>query len=790
MGLWLIAKSNIKKKKGNAVILFFLVMLSTLLFYSGFNVLKNIGHFLDENYESQNGAHVVTATVMGYKDQVEGILKNIDGYKKHETEVALGSYNVIGEINKVGSGEKADSMSFMFLKHSQERTISDWTIRDEVDTFEDDSIILPMYLKIAKGIQTGDNISIKFADNTYSFKVAGFVEDVMFSTPSNVSTYKCYISDKMYDNFLQNESALVENEIFSVMLEDVKKSADYEDAMVKKFANEMDEGFSTFYCVNYSVMKIGTSMMINILMAIVAVFSVLIVLTAIVVMRFNIVAAMEENLPNIGILEAVGYTARQLKTTIVIEYMIITFCGIAAGLLSSAPFSNVLTKLISSSIGLDWKAVTDWTVVIITAVIISLMVLTAVLLTARTYNKITTLDALRDGIKTHSFRRNHLPLHKSVFSLNSSLGLKGILHGRKQNFAMILIVSLLSYASVSMLLMYSNFVYNNGALIDLVGIETPDIMISVPAEKLNEVKEELEKDSDVNAVATWGGFGCNITHEENETSVAGDVYDDLSKLRVDTLLEGRRPKWDNEINITNVIAKRLEAEVGDSVTLKVGDTKVNYVVVGITQQISNMGCRATLEEKGLKRLMPAYQFNTLYVYLKDTGKTGDKVTELIGTYESDEEINISNFAEIYDTMLGTFTTSVGGLTVILVIITLAIISLILFLLVRMKLIRERKSTGVFKALGYTTRELMGQTVLSFLPVVAVGVILGSVAAAFSLNKLFALCLSMNGVENCNMDINIWVILITFVVLVLQSLVMVVITSWRIRKIEPYKMITE
>lgn len=790
MGLWLIAKSNIKRKKGNAVILFFLVMLSTLLFYSGINVLKNIGHFLDEKQENGNGAQVMMATSLGEQDKVEGILKEIDGYKEHETETALISYNVVGEINKADSDEKADSMAFIFLNNSIERTISDWPVQEEAEKFEKDSIILPMYLKVAKGFKIGDKIYIKFADNSYTFKVAGFVEDVMFATPSNISTYKCYISDERYQDFKENENALAESRIYNVLLDDVKQSEDYEKALGKQLSDQMGESFFTHYLVNYNLMRMATAMMTNILMAITEVFSILLLLIAMIVIRFNIVATMEENLPNIGILQAVGYTSRQLQRTIVLEYMLITVCGIMTGLLCSGVFANVLTTIISSSVGLDWKAGTDYVAAFVTVAVISVLVLIAIRMAAHRYNKITTLDALRDGIVTHNFKRNFIPLHKSAFSVNSSLGLKGLLQGGKQNITMTFVVILLSFTMVIMFLMYSNFAYDNEALINLVGIEKTDIMMVLPEKKLHKVKSELEKDTEIDTVLAAGTFGCKFIQGENEATVSIDVYDDVSKCRLDTLLEGRLPKWDNEIVITNVVAKQLEVELGDSITLKMGDNQENYVIVGINQQISNMGQRATIEEKALKRLVPSFQCNTLYIYLKDAEKIKAKVSELTETYKADKDINISNFEEIYNTMMGTYTTSVGGLTVILVFITLAVISLILFLLVRMKLIRERKLMGVFKAIGYTTPQLMGQMVLSFIPIVAVGVILGSIAAALSLNKLFALCLSVNGVENCNMNINIWVILITFAVLVLQSLIMVIITSWRIRKIEPYKMITE
>lgn len=790
MSLWMIAKSNMKKKKGNVAALFLLVALSILLFYTGMNVLKNVDVFLDENYESQNGAHVVTVPCAGYEEQVDEIVEHIEGYHEHETEDALVMNSGVGEIKRVESDEKADYMSFIFLRQNQEREISDFVICDKGEVQKKNSIVLPMYLKVAKGYRTGEEISIKLQEKEYIFEIYGFVEDVMFASPSNISVYKCYIGDEMYEEFVQNEKALMQGQFYNIRIDNVEESATFEEEMVKQFAAIKAPGFSAQLGVNYSMMRGGTSMMVNILMTVLEVFSIMMVIIAIVVMRFNVIAAMEENLPNIGILEAVGYTSGQLRRAIVMEYMIITVSGIAAGLAFSGISSDTVAAIVSGSIGLQWKPKADAAVALIAIVVIVGLILTAVLMTSRKYKKISTLDALRDGIETHSFRRNHVPLHKSLFKVNTSLGLKGLLHGSKQNIAFGVIVLLLSYASVVMLMIYSNFVFDNKPLVDLVGLEKSDILMTVPRENLAEVREELEEDKDVASVISFGANSCNIIHDGKEVVVGADIYDDVEKLTVDTLLDGRKPKWENEINLTNVIAKSLDAELGDSVTMRIGEAEKNFVVVGITQQISNMGRRVMITEAAVKTLWPEYQNNTLLVYLKNTENISGKVEELKEYYQENEEIAISNAEENYNTVMGTFMVSIGALCIVLLLITIAVICLIIFLLVRMKLIRERKIMGVYKALGYTTPQLMSQTILSFIPVVGIGVLLGGIAAAFSLNSVFALCLSFSGIENCNMNTNAWVIVLTFAAITLMSLLVVTLGSWSIRKIEPYKMITE
>ena len=788
--MWMIAKSNMKKKKGNVVILFFLIALSALLLYTGTNVLKNMGSFLDENYESQNGAHAAVITSNGFEEEVTSILKETYGYQAYEAEDCLITEDSDGKIKKNGSREKADTMSFMFLRMSQERRISDFEIRDKADTQKKNSIVVPMYLKVGKGYETGDEISIEFNGKKYIFEISGFIEDVMFANPSNVSLYKCYLTDEMYEELEEKESALAAEEMYNIQLNDVSKATEYEDAITKRFSEITDPEFELLMGVNYPIMRGGTSMLVNILMAILAVFSILIVVIAIVVMRFSVVSNMEENLPNIGILKAAGYTSGQLARATVLEYVSIAVVGIGTGLAFAGGSSNAVAGIISGSVGLVWKTKLDGVALVLTVALIVILILAAVCMTSWKYRKISTLDALRDGIETHSFKHNYLPLHKSVFKVNTSLGLKGMLRSKKQNVSMILIVALLSFATVVMLMVSYNFVFDNKSLIDIVGIEKPNIQMAVPAEQLEETKAELEKDAEAKTVISSGMLNFTIKNQDKETVVTGDIYDDTSQLAVDTLLEGRRPKQDNEVNITNVIAKTVNAELGDSIILKLGDVEENFVVVGITQQIANMGKSMLMEEKAVKRLLPAYESSRLYIYLKDSEKAEAKTKEWKARYQENKDILVTNFDETYNTILGTFTMALGALCVVLVVITIAVVSLVVFLLSRMKLIRERKMLGVYKAVGYTTPQLMLQTIMSFIPVVGFGVLVGSIVAALSVNSVFALCLSASGIENCHMKISIWIIAATFMAITLMALAVVTFSSWKIRKIEPYKMITE
>lgn len=126
----------------------------------------------------------------------------------------------------------------------------------------------------------------------------------------------------------------------------------------------------------------------------------------------------------------------------------------------------------------------------------------------------------------------------------------------------------------------------------------------------------------------------------------------------------------------------------------------------------------------------------------------------------------------------------------LIIVAAIVIALILILLIKSHIIRERKQMGIYKAIGYTTPQLIVQIMVSYLPVVIIGGLLGGVMTKLLITKLFVLCFSAFSIEKLTLEIPFIAYVICIGGIILWSEIVALISSARIRKIMPYKMITE
>ena len=114
----------------------------------------------------------------------------------------------------------------------------------------------------------------------------------------------------------------------------------------------------------------------------------------------------------------------------------------------------------------------------------------------------------------------------------------------------------------------------------------------------------------------------------------------------------------------------------------------------------------------------------------------------------------------------------------------------MFLLLKTKIVREKKNYGVYKALGFTTGQLLMQTVLSSLPVIVSGALLGSLLCDLVAGPLAGICLKSIGIYQYQMHVDGIYKIITLGFITGTAFLVAVLTGARIRKIQPVKLLAE
>ncbi len=790
MKLFLIARGNLKKKKSDMAVVFLLVAMAFILLYVGSSVLFNLEAVQDKSNEETNGADFLFISSSSEGEAIESLIENQPEVKQAFTREVLYvsgcKYDKQGEEQQ----EKKNEMDFLMESIRWDSPLSELVIVDQGEVRKENSIILPYYLKVGEGYRTGDIIRLTYGEQTACFEVYGFSEDILFATPANINLYKCFISDTYMEKF-RGQPKVTSGKIYLTKLQEGESSARFDDKIYSLLSEMItDWQRSINLGVNTETMKIGGSMNATILMVIVAIFALLLIVIAIVVIRFSVRNSMEMNLKNIGMLQALGYTGWQLMMVTMAETMSITIAGLLLGLVLSQKTVEILGNIIASSIGLRWNQGFDPVCAVMGLIVITVLVLICTFLAAMKYKRIAPLDALREGIATHSFRKNSIPLEYSPLPLNMGLSIKSILNDRKKSLAVCLITVLLSVVCNMGMALYQNFVASTENLIIVSGIEVPMAIITMDG-KTKKTPEEISRilaEQSVTDYIIQRNLGnIRISYKDQKTVSLFEFYDQPEKLRYNKVVEGHWPAAANEVLLSTLICDELGVSLGDIVYLENEGDREAYLLAGICQQINNLGKGSMLTMAGAERLYGKMDISMLYCYEKE-GVTYEEMEKAYLTAFPD--LNIQDAMSNTQVSMKVISDAMEAICLLFLLVTVVVISMIIYLMAKTKLIREKKMIGIYKAIGYTTGQLVFQTVMSYAVIIAVGAAVGAVAAYYFINPVIVLCLTAVKFKTCAMSLNIGYMVVSAAGITLLAGLVAAGCAARIRKIEPAKMIQQ
>lgn len=775
--LFFIAKNNIKKHKGEVAILFALIFLSAVLMFSSISLILSGDKTMKECEEKYHSSDLYVCVNNISPEEMKEAVESVDNTEKCEviTSILTAADYYYGSM----SPEDAMSNEFQIFDSSQQTELN--AFPDEYKNIRDDEIILPYYLSYTVGI--GENYCITIGGKEYNFKVAGYVENIYFATTMNISYVYTLVSHDVFEQISADTDAMGN---MVVAYADTKAGTDideYELAVQRALPGELSA-----FTVTKETMEMATTAVSKIACSLIMVFTLILIIMSVIIMHFSIKNFIELNIQNIGLLQATGYTAKSLRLACITEQMIIgiiaTCAGIAAGILCSAPLNN-LSGMLN---GLSGTGGVNVIALLSTLAGIPLMVLIGAFIATRSYKKMTVLESLRSGITAHNFKKNHFPLETSRLPLELAIACKNNFGAVKKSIFIILIVTVLTASTLIGFALFQNWALDNKMLLKVVGVEFSDIMATTGGDE--DFLEEIKNDPNVQSVNTRSSLKTvEVSYLDHTETLGIDVFRDVDNIRNDYLLEGHLPHNGNEIVLTSVESDNLNVTLGDIVNVKslTDSGTVPYTVCGIDQKMNNTGKKALLSEEGAKRLNSEYKYETALIFLNDPSKA----KEIKKQWEKDyPDYTFSLGEDILASSIETVTKAMEGICVIFVIATCFVVILTQLLLTRAQVIRERTDIGVSKALGYTSGELIRRTLMTNLPTIAIGIVLGIILHIAVSNKLFLIVFSFFGIRQIVFDTNVLWFVITAVLIMLCAVITAFTCGRGITKLEPVKILKE
>lgn len=834
MKIFRLSLFNLRKNKREAAAIVFLTFVTAFLMATFAVSITQISSAFDRCFEETGSADVI---LLFEDDKYRDIYRDILEEEYNVTDIRESSVLVGMGASIISKKGESTANNIIFADESTERKIENFK---KLNALPDDEIEklshpiwLPQYFEITAGYAPGDTFTLAFGGRDYPFTIAGFYNTGLYNSSRHM--LKCVITD---DDMVLLSAGYEEYRLIAF---DTEMEFSHEEYYEKCSARSNESVASIVILFDKDTEKWSETNFLNVFLYMSVFLSVVTLICAVFLILHKISKDMEEQMVQIGVLEALGYTSRELSCSYICEYIFTGGIGAIIGGITAAAFSPVMDTLTRGMINRDVHTDVDiFRILIVVISIIALVTFFALSRAARV-KKLPPVVAFRKGIKSHHFGKNILPLEKMRHSINLRLAFKGIFSDLRSNIGSGICMIAAGVAVMFSVYTFDFFKGGYNGLLGVVGTEIPDISIVMMSGVNGEnFCDEIRRFPEVEKVLLTHAILNKVEIKGSNQNATVISYSDFSLTDNIHPKTGRFPEYDNEIMIS---AKREETEnrhIGDSIIIKGDVCEKSYLITGIVSAMNNDSMSVYMTEDGYRRIRPSDRPDTVEITLKneeDRSDFTDKLTALYGAsakdtaYEqsaqgsleerirakADEKMavlisqygvtDIDYAIRIGDTIISGNSSrfvikdiffmkdlaksqmeSIAAVTKTFsfwaVIFIAVVVAVILGIIATSAVKRQRRELGIMKSMGYTSRDLMIQLTLRILPVT---ILSSCIAAALSVRVQRIFWMAGFGVQ---IPESLPLIIGTAAALVLYCLTVTYVSAGSIRKISVIELMTE
>ena len=769
--LFLIARSNMRKAKGQTAAIVVLILLAAILLNLWLMLSMDYKANFDRYHDKLNAEHVTL--LVDDTNKVQKFLSQTLESDPEVKEFRLDNCMYMVGTFSYNDGQMNGQFIFMDKQTAISRTIGKAEIVEESNLTS--GVYLPVLYK-SDDYSIGKTIELTIGSHPVTYPVCGFFNSVMMGSHNCALTQIILTRDKYAE--LEELNYAYQTTLCSVRLNKKTSNLTYE-AKIKAIVSEsLPNTQMASNC--YDIVAQSRYISQGICSAIMSVMAFFVLLIALVVIVSNIINYIQVNIKNLGALKATGYTSGQLVLSLLLQFLGLAFIAALVGAALSYTLFPAINIMMIAQTGIPYAIHFLPLPVIISLIILGGTVALSVWLSARRIKKIEPIVALRSGVQTHNFKKNRVPLEKTRAPLNFALALKTTLSGVKHNITVCITMLVLSLVVVFSGLMTENIIVDMTPFLNLIVGETADSAINVQVETEENFLEVLNSDSRTEKVYLYNSL--NVSHVGGVELMA-TLCDDFSKVNNQSVVfKGRFPKFDNEIAIAAKYAKEKGFAIGNEIEITANGKTEKYLISGFTQITNNLGRDCLLTRQGYERLGELTSV-TYYIKLAEGTDIDAFNEEMKGNFEGNVNTVINVNATI-DAAAGVYVSLMTIIVSAILILSAVIIALVLYLLVRTMLNNKKRDYGILKSLGFTTKQLILQTALSFMPAIIISTVIGLIISCLTINPLLSLFFSSLGIVKCTFDIPIVFATIAGIALILLSFGIACLLSLKIKKIAP------
>lgn len=580
----------------------------------------------------------------------------------------------------------------------------------------------------ALGVDVGDKITIQLNGVSREFVLADKIKDALLGS-KQVTFTRYIISEEDFESFLsaENTEEYYGGTLVYIYSSDMETALPQIKELVDSSALTLDRAFMKFFYI-FDMIVVGILLMV----------SAILIIIAFVVLRFTISFTLSEEFREIGVMKAIGIGNFKIRGLYLVKYMGLSIIGAAIGLALSLPFGKMLMDVSSQNIIVGNQS--PILVNIVCAVLVAVVILLFCYSCTGRVKKLTPIEAIRNGQTGERFRKKSLmSLGKSRLPMAPFLALNDIASSPRRYS----IITLTFFLCLSLLLMLSATVstMNSNSLAATLGWADRDIyldskiiaecMMEDGHEKLEKHLDEMEQtlaENDIPAKCYQEMmFILPVSFRENESNIC--IYQGTgSTMDMYEYTAGTAPQNTDEIAITRIAADKLNAKIGDTVTVKTMDGNKEYIISAFFQSMNMQGSGIRLHSDAyINYIQAGAGGNTQITFTdhpdsKEIERRVGEIQRIFPDYK-----NIRTCAEAVADMVG-IAGALDAVKSFTAVLTIVLAALITVLMERSFIAKEQGEIALMKAVGTRNGKIYAYHALRFLFVGMMAVMIGEILA--------------------------------------------------------------
>ena len=762
---------NLKKAKGQFASFGIVMLITALILNTALVLLFQTKDAYDMLFDELNTADLSVAIPnLLSSDELLDDISKLDGVSQVNTNEVLFASASLQDFQ-----DSEFTMNTYFYRVDDERELTKHRITEQTGSTSDISAYIPLYLSELGGYKTGEDIRYIIDGKEYCFTVSGIISEMQYGN-YGTGFIGLYLSDQAYDMLQDDDNFLSVTEYL------IRTEENAELSEVQTYVSRLlkDKDIPTISLLDRQTTKGSRTMVSSTIVLFLAVFALLVLIVSIFLARFKIKNTIDEEINEMGVLKGIGYTSRMLMFGQVIPYVLVCGIGLALGVALSYALIPVVANVLAVQSGFSYTPVFDIAAACITVITILTAVFVFTVLASKKIKRLEPINAIRGIDPLKPIGKNHFPLDTSA----GGIGLNLILKQASESVGRNVLLFAVTFVMMILLTFTGVLLYNVNVrpynFLTTLSEELPDIRVRVEEEHFDELGDILEKEN-VKAVS----YGISMT-EYSDGSIPVIVCEDFSLLENNIVYSGRHPIAADEIALGSEFSENYE--IGDTFKLSLNGKEYVYKVTGYIQSVNNNGLIAEITDSGYVNISdtPLYSLN---LYMDENADIASFVDKLGSDY-NEYIVSVSNAAKETESMQMMYSSLITIVAIALFIITVLIILLILYVILLSMITNLKTDFGIYKAMGFTSGQLIVQTVGSITPVVLFGALLSAVLGIVYLPVMFDGIFSVIGAMKNNFEIPLYMLLVMAVILTVVNMIIGVILCHPIKRITTYSLIKE